>query len=112
MTSDREVVIEVFGEGKTDVGTGEADPPVQRPTKGVVPILLHTLCDKPSTNCSCEPSTSQRGTKRAPPSSWAYPGQDSTRCSSDMRSRNRHSATIRRIVSFRYVIHNSINSQI
>ena len=44
MSADESVVIEVYGEGKTDVGH---DPAPQRPTNGVVPILLHTLCDKP-----------------------------------------------------------------
>jgi hypothetical protein len=38
------LVVEVVGEGKTDVGD---DPKPQRPTQGVVPILLHTLCGKP-----------------------------------------------------------------
>ena len=41
---DDNVVVEVFGEGKTDVGH---DPRPQRPTKGVVPILLHRLCGEP-----------------------------------------------------------------
>jgi len=39
------VVIEIFGEGKTDVGH---DTSPQPPTRGVVPILVHTLCDGPS----------------------------------------------------------------
>ncbi len=47
MTSDREVVIEVIGEGPTDIGSVAMNPPVQRPTEGVVPILLHKLCGKP-----------------------------------------------------------------
>jgi hypothetical protein len=39
------VVIEVFGEGKTDVGQSEgAEPPI----RGVVPILVHTLCGRPN----------------------------------------------------------------
>jgi hypothetical protein len=38
------VVIEVFGEGKTDVGD---DSGQRLPDRGVVPILLHTLCGKP-----------------------------------------------------------------
>ena len=41
---DEIVVIEVYGEGKTDVGH---DPQPQPPTQGVVPILLATLCGKP-----------------------------------------------------------------
>ncbi len=46
MNREQRVVIEVFGEGKTDVGH---DPKPQRPTKGVVPILLDRLCGKPKT---------------------------------------------------------------
>ena len=41
---DKSVVVEVYGEGKTDVGH---NPRPQRPTNGVVPILLHTLCGRP-----------------------------------------------------------------
>lgn len=44
MSPDQSVVIEVYGEGKTDVGH---DPEPPQPTRGVVPILLHTLCGKP-----------------------------------------------------------------
>jgi len=44
VTRDNEVVIEVFGEGKTDVGKA---PQLQRPKQGVVPLLLHSLCGKP-----------------------------------------------------------------
>ncbi len=44
------VVIEVIGEGKTDIGeidkTGKGKP--EPPTFGVVPVLLHTLCNAPS----------------------------------------------------------------
>ncbi|NQT12179.1 MAG: hypothetical protein HQ582_05500 [Planctomycetes bacterium] len=45
MSPENSVVIEIFGEGKTDVGH---DPSPQPPTRGVVPILVHTLCGKPS----------------------------------------------------------------
>ena len=45
MSAEEPVVVEVFGEGKTDVGH---DPTPQRPTQGVVPILLHRLCGKPA----------------------------------------------------------------
>lgn len=38
------VVLDVFGEGKTDIGKGTEPKP---PTTGVVPILVHKLCDKP-----------------------------------------------------------------
>lgn len=44
MSHDGGVVIEVFGEGKADVGH---DPTPGPPTAGVVPILLHRLCGKP-----------------------------------------------------------------
>lgn len=40
------IVLEVFGEGKTDIGKGSA---VERfPEKGVVPILVHRLCNTPA----------------------------------------------------------------
>ncbi len=46
MSREQHLVIEVFGEGTTDIGrNGQA----QRPTSGVVPILLHRLCGKPET---------------------------------------------------------------
>lgn len=45
MTSDGSIVIEFFGEGKTDLGVGARPTP---PTSGVVPILVHRLCDCPS----------------------------------------------------------------
>lgn len=45
MSPEQSVVVEVFGEGKTDVGH---DPRPQRPIRGVVPILLHRLCGKPA----------------------------------------------------------------
>ena len=44
MSLEPDVVIEVFGEGKTDLGSGDA---TSRPTAGVVPILLHRLCGRP-----------------------------------------------------------------
>ena len=44
MGPESSVVIEVFGEGKTDVGH---DPTPQRPARGVVPVLLCTLCGRP-----------------------------------------------------------------
>jgi hypothetical protein len=42
--SDRRVVVEVFGEGKADVGH---EPQPQPPRRGVVPILVHALCGNP-----------------------------------------------------------------
>lgn len=44
MNRDGNLVIEVFGEGRTDVGRhGDMGPP----TEGLVPILTHKLCGKP-----------------------------------------------------------------
>lgn len=45
MSRESSVVIEIFGEGKTDVGH---DTSPQPPTRGVVPILVHTLCGSPN----------------------------------------------------------------
>ncbi len=42
---DPDVVIEIIGEGKTDVGGAEGK--VERPEHGVVPILTHKLCGRP-----------------------------------------------------------------
>lgn len=44
MTLRSSVVIEIVGEGRTDVG---AVTPPSPPNEGVVPILVHTLCGKP-----------------------------------------------------------------
>ena len=43
---ENSVVLEVFGEGKTDIGKESALP--RLPDQGVVPILVHRLCDKPA----------------------------------------------------------------
>jgi len=40
------VVLEVFGEGKTDIGKESAKP--RLPDQGVVPILIRRLCDEPA----------------------------------------------------------------
>jgi hypothetical protein len=40
------IVLEVFGEGKTDIGKETATP--QLPDQGVVPILVYRLCDQPT----------------------------------------------------------------
>jgi hypothetical protein len=40
-----EPVIEIIGEGRTDRGRGSDQP--ERPTTGVLPILVHRLCDRP-----------------------------------------------------------------
>ncbi|MHC4405304.1 MAG: DUF4276 family protein [Planctomycetota bacterium] len=45
MSHDHDVVVYFFGEGKTDLGEqSDAGPP----STGVVPILVHRLCDKPA----------------------------------------------------------------
>ena len=49
MRSDDSVVIEVFGEGKTDVEDEATDSAPEQPTQGVLPILVHALCGKPAT---------------------------------------------------------------
>jgi hypothetical protein len=42
---EHEPVIEIIGEGRTDRGRGGDQP--ERPTTGVLPILVHGLCDRP-----------------------------------------------------------------
>lgn len=42
---DSLIVIEVFGEGVTDLGESSDKP--RLPDSGVVPVLLHKLCDSP-----------------------------------------------------------------
>jgi len=42
-------IIEVVGEGKTDIGPATPNPVIELPTTGVVPILLHKLCGLPAT---------------------------------------------------------------
>ncbi len=46
MSPNGNVVIEIFGEGKTDVGEATTKP--QPPDKGVVPILVSALCGRPA----------------------------------------------------------------
>jgi hypothetical protein len=45
VSPDGNVVVEVFGEGKTDVGKATD---AEEPRRGVVAILVHTLCGKPA----------------------------------------------------------------
>ena len=45
MSPDGDLVVEIFGEGKTDVGEA-AD--AEEPRRGVVAILVHSLCGKPA----------------------------------------------------------------
>ena len=40
------IVIEIIGEGKTDLGPGGVQP--EPPNRGVVPVFVHGLCDRPS----------------------------------------------------------------
>ncbi len=42
---EHEAVIEIVGEGKTDHGRGGDQP--KPPTTGVLPILVHRLCERP-----------------------------------------------------------------
>jgi len=46
---DASVVIEIFGEGKTDVEDEATEPAPEDPSRGVLPILVHTLCGRPDT---------------------------------------------------------------
>jgi len=46
VSPDGNVVIEIYGEGKTDVGEATTKP--QPPDRGVVPILVSTLCGRPA----------------------------------------------------------------
>ena len=50
---DAILVLEICGEGKTDVGTipspGKSPTMLEMPTEGVVPILVHQLCGRPTT---------------------------------------------------------------
>src|ERR1035437_9468269 len=41
------VVIEVTGEGRTDIGDVKSGDKPKLPTAGVVPVLLHNLCEQP-----------------------------------------------------------------
>ncbi len=43
---DNLIVLEFFGEGKTDIGKESAMP--RLPDQGVVPIVVHRLCGKPA----------------------------------------------------------------
>jgi hypothetical protein len=45
VTPEVSVVVEFFGEGKTDIGEDDTPNP---PMQGVVPILAHALCGKPA----------------------------------------------------------------
>jgi hypothetical protein len=49
---DSTLVLEVCGEGKTDIGQtappGKTRPVPEPPTQGVLPVLVHKLCGKPA----------------------------------------------------------------
>lgn len=45
MTPEGKLLVEICGEGKTDIGKATDEGP---PTEGVVPILVHTLCGNPN----------------------------------------------------------------
>ncbi len=54
MNSQPPIVIEVIGEGKTDVCEttnhgSQGGPSPQPPDRGMIPILVHTLCGRPPT---------------------------------------------------------------
>jgi hypothetical protein len=49
VTYPAKVVIEVIGEGRTDVGRDEtASQPPSPPNTGALPIIVHSLCGKPN----------------------------------------------------------------
>jgi hypothetical protein len=55
------IIIEVYGEGRTDVGM---DVRPEHPQGGVLPILLHSLCGRPNAmrvKCYGRPFLGQRG---------------------------------------------------
>lgn len=42
-----QVMIDIIGEGKSDLGRGDKQP--GPPSNGVVPVLVHRLCNEPET---------------------------------------------------------------
>lgn len=48
MPESKPIVIEVVGEGKTDIGPTTPEPKAEPPAAGVVPVLLHRLCGEPA----------------------------------------------------------------
>jgi hypothetical protein len=48
MPNPDEVIIEVVGEGKTDIGPTIPEPKVELPAVGIVPILIHRICKMPA----------------------------------------------------------------
>jgi hypothetical protein len=45
---DGDRVIEIIGEGKADSGPAARSAPIESPDRGVVPILVHRLCESPA----------------------------------------------------------------
>ncbi len=66
MPDVKQLVIEVVGEGITELGpTAPGNPQVQQPDKGVLPILLHRLCGEPNTlKVKCRKLAFLQGKKR------------------------------------------------
>src|SRR5438309_8522462 len=48
MPEPKPIVIEVVGEGKTDIGPTAPEPKAEPPTVGVVPVILFKLCGEPA----------------------------------------------------------------
>jgi hypothetical protein len=42
------IIIEIFGEGKTEVGPQVPDPKPEPPLRGAIPIIVNALCGRPS----------------------------------------------------------------
>jgi hypothetical protein len=58
---ENKIIIEVYGEGRTDVGM---DVRPEHPHRGVLPILLHSLCGRPNAmrvKCYGRPFLGQKG---------------------------------------------------
>jgi hypothetical protein len=41
------IIIEIFGEGKTDIGSLARETTPEKPLRGVVPLIVHKICGKP-----------------------------------------------------------------
>ncbi|MGD0383419.1 MAG: hypothetical protein ABSA77_07865 [Thermoguttaceae bacterium] len=47
MQPEGNIIVEIYGEGKTDVGPLVRDMKPELPRRGVVPIIVHALCGRP-----------------------------------------------------------------
>lgn len=47
MHHEGRIIIEITGEGKTDIGPQVKDGESELPQRGIVPIIVHALCGKP-----------------------------------------------------------------